>query len=82
MTTPEAQRQANIDHAARSLYDRIHLCVQCFEPVTLAEQLAGTPCPQCGALNLAGPIEIDQARFMLRQLQTRRHELGLSATEQ
>jgi hypothetical protein len=82
MTTPEAQRQANIDHAARSLYDRIHLCVQCFEPVTLAEQLAGTPCPQCGALNLAGPIEIDQARFMLRQLQARRHELGLSATEQ
>ena len=82
MTTPEAQRQANIDHAARSLYDRIHLCVQCFAPVTLAEQLAGTPCPQCGALNLAGPIELDQARFMLRQLQARRHELGLSATEQ
>ena len=79
MTTPEAQRQANIDHAARTLYDRDHLCVRCFEPVTLAEQLAGAPCPQCGALNLAGPIDPDQARFMLRQLQARRSELGLSA---
>ena len=81
MTTPEAQRQANIDHAARTLYDRDHLCVRCFEPVTLAEQLAGAPCPQCGALNLAGPIDPDQARFMLRQLQARRSELGLSAAE-
>ena len=67
MTTPEEQRQANIDHAARTLYDRDHLCIRCFEAVTLAEQLAGTPCPQCGALNLAGPIEPEQARFMLRQ---------------
>jgi hypothetical protein len=81
MTTPEEQRQANIDHAARSLYDRFHLCVRCFEPMTLAEQLAGTPCPKCGAINLAGPIDPDQARFMLRQLQARRKELGLNAAE-
>lgn len=79
MTTSEEQRQANIDHAARSLYDRFHLCVRCFEPMTLADQLAGRPCPQCGAINLAGPIEPEQARFMLRQLQARRRELGLNA---
>ena len=36
MTTPEEQRQANVDHAARTLYDRDHLCVHCFLPVTLA----------------------------------------------
>lgn len=79
MTTAEEQRQANIDHAARSLYERFHLCVRCFEPLTLAEQLAGIPCPQCGAINLAGPIEPEQARFMLRTLQARRRELGLNA---
>ncbi len=79
MTTSEEQRQANIDHAARTLYDRIHLCIRCFEPMTLAEQLGGAKCPACGALNLAGPIDPDLARFMLRQLQARRKELGLNA---
>lgn len=78
MTITEAQRQANIDHAARTLYDPIHLCVSCFTPVTLADQLAGTSCPGCGALNLAGPIEPEQARHMLKQLKARRRELGLS----
>ncbi len=78
MSTAEEQRQANIDHAARSLYDPIHLCVKCFAPVTLADQLAGAPCPGCGALNLAGPIEPDQALVMLRTLKARRLQLGLS----
>ena len=77
MSTLEDQRQANIDHAARTLYDRDHLCLACFEPVTLAEQLAGTPCPKCGALNPAGPIDPDMARHMLRQLKARRTELSL-----
>jgi hypothetical protein len=52
--------------------------VSCFTPVTLADQLGGTPCPGCGALNLAGPIEPEQARYMLKQLKARRRELGLS----
>ena len=79
MTTPEEQRQANIDHAARTLYDRDHLCIKCFEPMTLAVQLAGTPCPKCGLINLAGP-EIDPAlgQAMLRKLKARRRELGLT----
>jgi hypothetical protein len=76
--TTEAQRQANIDHAARTLYDRDHLCVRCFEPMTLADQLGNAPCPVCGAPNLAGPdITPEIGRAMLRQLEARRKELGL-----
>jgi hypothetical protein len=79
MTTPEEQRQANIDHAARTLHDRDHLCVRCFAPVTLAEQLAGASCPGCGAVNLAGPdITPEIGRVMLRDLKARRVQLGLS----
>ena len=78
MTTLEEQRQANVDHAARTLYDRDHLCVNCFEPVTLADQLALTACPHCGALNLAGPLTPEEARAMLKELKARRRELGLS----
>jgi hypothetical protein len=55
----------------------ITLCVHCFEPVTLADQLALTACPHCGALNLAGPLTPEEARAMLKELKARRRGTGV-----
>lgn len=67
--------QQRLTERAVQLYDLIHFC-HCGHPFTLADGLRGA-CPRCHRLGLAGPIHPDRARQMLRELETRRREMGL-----
>ncbi len=77
MTFPQPN-QADVDRAARELYQPFGNCGACKRPVTLADALQ-FKCPHCGAMYLPGPITPERARVMLDTLKRRRRELGFAA---
>jgi Zn finger protein HypA/HybF involved in hydrogenase expression len=76
MTFPQPN-QADVDRAARELYQPFGKCYECRRAVTLAEALQ-FKCPHCGAVYLPGLITPERARVMLDTLKRRRAELGLA----
>jgi hypothetical protein len=77
MQTFPQPNQADVDRAARELYQPFGNCGACKRPVTLAEALQ-FKCPHCGAVYLPGPITPERGAVMLDTLRRRRRELGLS----